>query len=103
MDLPERLSGRVNSRVKNALNRIVFQPYTFKEVHEILLNRLGVLELDIFRDGAMEFLARRASTVAGTYVLRNFTVQNFHKMSCSNSLSKTIPVKIYFFCGNREM
>ena len=67
MDLPERLSGRVNSRVKNALNRIVFQPYTFKEVHEILMNRLGVLELDIFKVGAMEYLARRASTVAGRY------------------------------------
>ena len=92
MDLPERLSGRVNSRVKNALNRIVFQPYTFKEVHEILLNRLGVLELDIFRDGAMEFLARRASTVAGTctcYIV-NFT--NF----LSNFLFKFFVVKNKF-------
>ena len=66
MDLPERLSGRVNSRVKNALNRIVFQPYVYNEVHEILVNRLGALELDIFKSKSVEFLARRASTVAGT-------------------------------------
>ena len=37
-----------------------------KEVKEILVNRLGALELDIFQKTSMEYLARRASTVAGT-------------------------------------
>ena len=43
----------------------MFKPYSFSQVKEILVNRLGALELEIFHPTAIELLARRASSVAG--------------------------------------
>jgi Cdc6-like AAA superfamily ATPase len=55
----------MNSRIKSNLKRLVFAPYDHAQVKEILLNRLGALELEIFKKQTVEFLARKASTVAG--------------------------------------
>ena len=38
----------MNSRIKSNLKRLVFAPYDHAQVKEILLNRLGALELEIF-------------------------------------------------------
>ena len=55
----------MSSRIKSHLKRIVFAPYEHAQVKEILLHRLGELELQIFNKQTVEFLARKASTVAG--------------------------------------
>jgi Cdc6-like AAA superfamily ATPase len=49
LDLPERFSHRVNSRIKSSMKRIVFPAYNHGQVKEILLNCLGELELSIFK------------------------------------------------------
>jgi Cdc6-like AAA superfamily ATPase len=64
MDLPERLSTRVASRL-SALERVMFGPYSFDQVRDILNNRLKELNLNIFNVSMMELLARKASSVAG--------------------------------------
>lgn len=60
-----RVFYSMNSRIKSNLKRLVFAPYDHSQVKEILLNRLGALELEIFKKQTVEFLARKASTVAG--------------------------------------
>lgn len=66
MDLPERLSSRVRSRLGMAYERMVFTPYTFDQIQQILTARLQDLDLNnIFDQRTVEFLARKASTVAG--------------------------------------
>jgi len=66
MDLPERLSSRVRSRLGMSYERMVFTPYTFDQIQQILTARLQDLDLsNIFDQRAIEFLARKASTVAG--------------------------------------
>jgi origin recognition complex subunit 1 len=63
MDLPERLTTRVASRVQ--MERLRFQPYSHDQIKEILEGRLEDLGPKIFEKGSMEFVSRRASTVAG--------------------------------------
>jgi Cdc6-like AAA superfamily ATPase len=63
MDLPERLTTRVASRVQ--MERLRFQPYSHDQIKEILEGRLDDLGPKIFEKGSMEFVSRRASTVAG--------------------------------------
>jgi Cdc6-like AAA superfamily ATPase len=63
MDLPERLSTRVASRL--TIERMIFGPYSFEQVQNILTNRLKELNLSIFDYNMMELLARKASAVAG--------------------------------------
>lgn len=63
MDLPERLTTRVASRVQ--MERLRFLPYTHEQIKEILEGRLEDLGPKIFEKGSMEFVSRRASTVAG--------------------------------------
>ena len=55
----------MSSRLKSQIARIVFAPYNHTQVKEILLNRLGQLELEVFKPQSIEYLARKASTVAG--------------------------------------
>lgn len=55
MDLPERLlMGRVTSRL--GLTRLTFQPYTFKQLQEVITARL--IGTDSFRSNAVELVAR---------------------------------------------
>ena len=55
----------MSSRLKSQIARIVFTPYNHAQVKEILMNRLGQLELEVFKPQSIEYLARKASTVAG--------------------------------------
>ena len=63
MDLPERLTTRVASRVQ--MERLRFLPYTHEQIKEILEGRLEDLGPKLFEKGSMEFVSRRASTIAG--------------------------------------
>lgn len=55
MDLPERvLMGRVTSRL--GLTRLTFQPYTYKQLQEVITARL--VGTDSFRCDAVELVAR---------------------------------------------
>lgn len=55
MDLPERLlMGRVTSRL--GLTRLTFQPYTYKQLQEVITARL--VGTDSFRSNAVELVAR---------------------------------------------
>ena len=65
MDLPERMSTRVSSRMGISLERMVFQPYSHEQIREILEGRLQELSLQIFDKASMEFVSRKAATVAG--------------------------------------
>ena len=56
MDLPERMMmNRVSSRL--GLTRMTFQPYTFKELEEIILSRIR--GTDAFEDDALQLVARK--------------------------------------------
>ncbi|GFT61485.1 origin recognition complex subunit 1 [Nephila pilipes] len=62
MDLPERLMmNRVASRL--GLTRITFQPYNFKQLQEIIMNRIQ--ELKVFDPDAVQFVARKVAAVSG--------------------------------------
>ncbi|GBN85290.1 Origin recognition complex subunit 1 [Araneus ventricosus] len=62
MDLPERLMmNRVTSRL--GLSRITFQPYNFKQLQEIIMNRIQ--ELKVFDPDAVQFVARKVAAVSG--------------------------------------
>ena len=63
MDLPERLTTRVASRVQ--MDRLRFNPYSHDQIKEILEERLKELGPSIFEKGALSFVARKAATVAG--------------------------------------
>ena len=63
MDLPERFSSRVASRLKSGLDRIVFAPYSHEHINTILKNRLE--GLSVFDEKVMEFAARRSAATAG--------------------------------------
>lgn len=55
MDLPERvLKLKVASRL--GLTRVTFQPYSFKQLHEVVMARLG--ETDRFVSEAVQLIAR---------------------------------------------
>ncbi|KAK0069981.1 origin recognition complex subunit 1-like isoform X1 [Biomphalaria pfeifferi] len=62
MDLPERMMmKRVASRL--GLTRMTFQPYTFKQLEEIVLSRMKGLK--IFDSDAVQLAARKVAAVSG--------------------------------------
>ncbi|CAH1396334.1 unnamed protein product [Nezara viridula] len=62
MDLPERtLKGKVTSRM--GLTRLVFQPYTFQQLQQIVLNRIG--SKSNFHVDAIQLVARKVAAVSG--------------------------------------
>ncbi|XP_076758468.1 origin recognition complex subunit 1 [Xylocopa sonorina] len=62
MDLPERvLMGRVTSRL--GLTRLTFQPYSYKQLQEIVMSRLK--DFSGFRAEAVQLVARKVSAVSG--------------------------------------
>ncbi|XP_025204138.1 origin recognition complex subunit 1 isoform X2 [Melanaphis sacchari] len=62
MDLPERvLRGCVTSRM--GLTRLVFKPYTFQQLQEIIMNRL--LGNSTFDPDAVQLVARKVAAVSG--------------------------------------
>ncbi|XP_055387641.1 origin recognition complex subunit 1 [Condylostylus longicornis] len=62
MDLPERLLiGKVTSRL--GLTRLTFQPYTHKQLQEIVKSRL--IEYDPFKSDALQLVARKVAAVSG--------------------------------------
>lgn len=62
MDLPERIMmSRVSSRL--GLTRMTFQPYTFKQLQEIVFSRLKGLEA--FDEDAIQLAARKVAAVSG--------------------------------------
>lgn len=66
MDLPERmLSNRISSRM--GLSRIIFEPYSYEQLKQIILSRLQHDETVplIFDENAIEFCARKIASVTG--------------------------------------
>ncbi|XP_033253348.1 origin recognition complex subunit 1-like [Drosophila miranda] len=62
MDLPERLlMGKVTSRL--GLTLLTFQPYTHKQLQEIVTARLGGSEA--FKGEAVQLVARKVAAVSG--------------------------------------
>ncbi|KAL7035306.1 hypothetical protein ACKWTF_008315 [Chironomus riparius] len=62
MDLPERiLMGKVTSRL--GLTRLTFQPYSHKQLQEIVLSRLS--GLDCFNNDAIQLVARKVAALSG--------------------------------------
>uniref|UniRef100_A0A034VNB0 Origin recognition complex subunit 1 n=1 Tax=Bactrocera dorsalis TaxID=27457 RepID=A0A034VNB0_BACDO len=62
MDLPERLlMGKVTSRL--GLTRLTFQPYTHKQLQEIVTMRLSGSEA--FKSDAVQLVARKVAAVSG--------------------------------------
>ncbi|KAJ1532158.1 hypothetical protein ONE63_000781 [Megalurothrips usitatus] len=62
MDLPERLlKGRVTSRL--GLTRLTFQPYSYKQLQEIVMSRLQ--GSNSFNDDAVELVARKVAACSG--------------------------------------
>lgn len=62
MDLPERiLMGKVTSRL--GLTRLTFQPYSHKQLQEIVASRLS--GLDSFNSDAIQLVARKVAALSG--------------------------------------
>lgn len=62
MDLPERLLiGKVASRL--GLTRLTFQPYTHKQLQEIVTSRLA--DTNAFESDAIQLVARKVASVSG--------------------------------------
>ncbi|XP_033739227.1 uncharacterized protein LOC117326577 [Pecten maximus] len=62
MDLPERIMmKRVSSRL--GLTRMTFQPYTFRQLQEIVVSRMRSLKA--FDDDAIQLAARKVAAVSG--------------------------------------
>ena len=62
MDLPERvLMGKVSSRL--GLTRLTFQPYSHKQLQEIVTSRLS--GLDSFNSDAIQLVARKVAALSG--------------------------------------
>ena len=64
MDLPERLSNRLKSRIGGqlSLERLVFKTYSPQQIEQILKGRLEGLRLNIFENTrSLEMIARKAS------------------------------------------
>ena len=62
LDLPQRLSKRVGSRV--GCQQVVFEPYQYGALTEIILSRFGQPDPDgkVFENAAVEFCARKVLT-----------------------------------------
>lgn len=62
MDLPERiLMGKVTSRL--GLSRLTFQPYSHKQLQEIVASRLS--GLDSFNSDAIQLVSRKVAALSG--------------------------------------
>ncbi|CAF94103.1 unnamed protein product, partial [Tetraodon nigroviridis] len=62
MDLPERIMiNRVASRL--GLTRMSFQPYTFKQLQQILTSRLN--KLKAFEEDALQLVSRKVAALSG--------------------------------------
>ncbi|XP_071953820.1 origin recognition complex subunit 1-like [Antedon mediterranea] len=62
MDLPERIMmNRVASRL--GLTRMTFQPYTFKQLHSIVMSRMK--NLKAFDEDAIQLAARKVAALSG--------------------------------------
>ncbi|XP_068086170.1 origin recognition complex subunit 1-like [Anabrus simplex] len=62
MDMPERmLKGRVTSRL--GLTRLTFQPYTFRQLEQIVQSRLEGIQA--FDADAVQLVARKVASVSG--------------------------------------
>ncbi|XP_066125294.1 origin recognition complex subunit 1 isoform X1 [Saccopteryx bilineata] len=62
MDLPERIMmNRVSSRL--GLTRMSFQPYTYRQLQQILVSRLQ--HLKAFEDDAIQLVARKVAALSG--------------------------------------
>lgn len=62
MDLPERLlMGKVTSRL--GLTRLTFQPYSFKQLQEVVMARL--VSTNLFKSEAVQLVARKVASVSG--------------------------------------
>eukprot|EP00794_Sanderia_malayensis_P008152 gene8151-9024_t len=62
MDLPERVMlNRISSRL--GLTRMTFQPYTFRQLQEIVYSRIKGIEA--FEEDAMELIARKVAALSG--------------------------------------
>jgi hypothetical protein len=57
--------NRLNSRTDVGIDRIIFRPYNFEQIQEILSRRLAELQLDAINDKAREIVSRKAASVAG--------------------------------------
>ncbi len=65
MDLPERLTSRVASRIALSMDRMIFRAYEHAQIKEILEERLGELQLTFLTKASLELISRKAATVAG--------------------------------------
>ncbi len=65
MDLPERMTQRVASRVDMTMDRMIFKAYEHEQIKEILTERLSELQLSVFTKTSLELVSRKAATVAG--------------------------------------
>jgi Cdc6-like AAA superfamily ATPase len=61
MNLPEQVMSKISSRL--GLSRLIFQPYTYNELEEIVNLRLQ--ELNVFDEDAIKFAARKVAAVSG--------------------------------------
>uniref|UniRef100_A0AAX7UZ65 Origin recognition complex subunit 1 n=1 Tax=Astatotilapia calliptera TaxID=8154 RepID=A0AAX7UZ65_ASTCA len=62
MDLPERIMiNRVASRL--GLTRMSFQPYSFKQLQEIIMSRLN--KLKAFEEDALQLVSRKVAALSG--------------------------------------
>jgi len=57
MDLPERLQSKITSRIGN--NRLVYEPYTSKQIQFILESRLD--GLSIFQQKSLEIVSKKVA------------------------------------------
>lgn len=63
-DLPERvMMRRVQSRL--GLSRETFNPYTFKQLEEIIRGRLGPNLTRLFEDSGLGFISRKVASLSG--------------------------------------
>ncbi|XP_039590686.1 origin recognition complex subunit 1 isoform X2 [Polypterus senegalus] len=62
MDLPERIMiNRVASRL--GLTRMSFQPYTYKQLQQIIMSRLN--QIKAFEDDALQLVSRKVAALSG--------------------------------------
>ncbi|CAF4112306.1 unnamed protein product [Rotaria sp. Silwood2] len=64
LDLPETMfKKKLQSRL--GLNRVIFHPYTFKQLNEIVQARLGPDLSSLFNKDALDLICRKVSSISG--------------------------------------
>jgi len=64
LDLPETMfKKKLQSRL--GLNRVIFHPYTFKQLNEIVQARLGSPLSSLFDKDALDLICRKVSSISG--------------------------------------